>query len=36
MTTRTTAAGVVAANLGFPRIGLRRELKVALEGFWAG
>jgi 5-methyltetrahydropteroyltriglutamate--homocysteine methyltransferase len=26
----------VAANLGFPRIGLRRELKVALEGFWAG
>jgi 5-methyltetrahydropteroyltriglutamate--homocysteine methyltransferase len=27
---------VTAANLGFPRIGPRRELKKALEGFWAG
>ncbi len=26
----------VASNLGFPRIGRRRELKVALERFWAG
>ena len=26
----------VAANLGFPRIGARRELKQALERFWAG
>lgn len=26
----------IASNLGFPRIGLRRELKVALERFWAG
>jgi 5-methyltetrahydropteroyltriglutamate--homocysteine methyltransferase len=26
----------VAANLGFPRIGARRELKTALEQFWAG
>ncbi|EHL98725.1 putative 5-methyltetrahydropteroyltriglutamate--homocysteine S-methyltransferase, partial [Acetobacteraceae bacterium AT-5844] len=26
----------VAANLGFPRIGRRRELKAALEAFWAG
>ncbi|MDY0170973.1 MAG: 5-methyltetrahydropteroyltriglutamate--homocysteine S-methyltransferase, partial [Thermoguttaceae bacterium] len=27
---------VVATNLGFPRIGPRRELKRALEQFWAG
>lgn len=26
----------VAANLGFPRIGHRRELKTALETYWAG
>ncbi len=26
----------IAANLGFPRIGLRRELKRAVEGYWAG
>ena len=26
----------VASNLGFPRIGARRELKHALERFWAG
>jgi 5-methyltetrahydropteroyltriglutamate--homocysteine methyltransferase len=26
----------LAANLGFPRIGLRRQLKFALEKFWAG
>jgi 5-methyltetrahydropteroyltriglutamate--homocysteine methyltransferase len=26
----------VATNLGFPRIGPNRELKKALEGFWAG
>jgi len=26
----------VASNLGFPRIGHRRELKAALEQFWAG
>ena len=26
----------VASNLGFPRIGRRRELKAALERFWAG
>jgi 5-methyltetrahydropteroyltriglutamate--homocysteine methyltransferase len=25
-----------ATNLGFPRIGRRRELKTALESFWAG
>ena len=23
-------------NLGFPRIGARRELKQALEAYWAG
>ena len=27
---------VVAANLGFPRIGANRELKKALESFWKG
>jgi 5-methyltetrahydropteroyltriglutamate--homocysteine methyltransferase len=27
---------VMPSNLGFPRIGPRRELKRALEGFWAG
>ena len=26
----------IATNLGFPRIGPGRELKKALEGFWAG
>jgi len=26
----------IAANLGYPRIGSRRELKTALEAFWAG
>ena len=25
-----------AANLGYPRIGLRRELKSALESYWSG
>jgi 5-methyltetrahydropteroyltriglutamate--homocysteine methyltransferase len=27
---------VTAANLGFPRIGLNRELKKALEAYWKG
>jgi 5-methyltetrahydropteroyltriglutamate--homocysteine methyltransferase len=27
---------VGSANLGFPRMGRQRELKFALEGFWAG
>jgi 5-methyltetrahydropteroyltriglutamate--homocysteine methyltransferase len=27
---------VIASNLGFPRIGVNRELKKALESFWAG
>ena len=27
---------VAAANLGFPRIGPRRELKTAVEAYWAG
>ena len=27
---------VIAANLGFPRIGPRRELKTAVESYWAG
>jgi 5-methyltetrahydropteroyltriglutamate--homocysteine methyltransferase len=32
MSTRTIETG----NLGFPRIGLHRELKFALERFWSG
>ncbi|MEZ2346105.1 5-methyltetrahydropteroyltriglutamate--homocysteine S-methyltransferase [Terriglobus sp. RCC_193] len=32
----TTLAGLKTANLGFPRMGRQRELKFALEGFWAG
>ena len=28
--------GLVATCLGFPRIGADRELKKALEAFWAG
>ncbi len=27
---------VLATNLGFPRVGLNRELKKALEGYWKG
>ena len=27
---------VVATNLGYPRIGPRRELKRALERYWSG
>ena len=27
---------VTTHNLGFPRIGQRRELKFALEGYWKG
>ncbi|WP_184703539.1 5-methyltetrahydropteroyltriglutamate--homocysteine S-methyltransferase [Rhizobium lusitanum] len=27
---------IPVASLGFPRIGLHRELKFALEGFWSG
>lgn len=27
---------VTTHNLGFPRIGTKRELKTALEGFWSG
>ena len=26
----------VSANLGFPRIGAKRELKKAVESFWKG
>ncbi|MFZ0595055.1 MAG: 5-methyltetrahydropteroyltriglutamate--homocysteine S-methyltransferase [Bryobacteraceae bacterium] len=28
--------GIVTGNLGFPRIGARRELKFALEKYWSG
>ena len=27
---------ILTHTLGFPRIGLHRELKLALEGYWAG
>ena len=27
---------ILAANLGFPRMGAKRELKVALENYWSG
>ncbi len=27
---------ILATNLGFPRIGSHRELKVATESYWAG
>lgn len=27
---------IISHSLGFPRIGLQRELKKALEGYWAG
>ncbi|HET8637379.1 MAG TPA: 5-methyltetrahydropteroyltriglutamate--homocysteine S-methyltransferase, partial [Acidobacteriaceae bacterium] len=30
------AKRIRAANLGFPRMGRQRELKFALEGYWAG
>src|SRR3989338_98656 len=26
----------IAHNLGFPRIGIKRELKTALENYWQG
>ncbi|MGH7331140.1 MAG: hypothetical protein ACREKS_00040, partial [Candidatus Rokuibacteriota bacterium] len=26
----------ISSNLGFPRIGRRRELKQLLEAYWAG
>ena len=31
-----TTANLTTANLGFPRIGPQRELKLALEEFWTG
>ena len=31
-----TATTVTTHNLGFPRIGAKRELKFALEGYWSG
>lgn len=27
---------VLAANLGYPRLGAKRELKRALENYWSG
>jgi len=31
-----TPAKIFSSNLGFPRIGSRRELKSALESYWSG
>jgi 5-methyltetrahydropteroyltriglutamate--homocysteine methyltransferase len=36
MTSPPREAGIIAANLGFPRLGRRRELKAAIEQYWAG
>jgi len=37
MTTVSGRAGVTTTiNLGYPRIGAKRELKRALEGYWKG
>ena len=33
---RTAPAPFTATVLGYPRIGPRRELKTAVEGFWSG
>src|SRR5689334_21924377 len=30
-----TSSRILSSNLGFPRIGTRRELKTALESFWS-
>lgn len=35
-TSPTFTKKLSTANLGFPRMGRERELKAALEGFWAG
>src|SRR3954470_19109699 len=32
----STASAIAVATLGTPRIGPRRELKLALESFWSG
>jgi 5-methyltetrahydropteroyltriglutamate--homocysteine methyltransferase len=31
-----TSSKILSSNLGFPRIGTRRELKTALESYWSG
>ena len=31
-----TSSKILSSNLGFPRIGARRELKAALESYWSG
>ena len=36
MSSHTVSTSLAVATLGTPRIGLRRELKSALESFWAG
>ncbi|MEO8302439.1 MAG: 5-methyltetrahydropteroyltriglutamate--homocysteine S-methyltransferase, partial [Rhizomicrobium sp.] len=36
MTAKTVSHKILSSNLGFPRIGGRRELKTALERYWGG
>ena len=36
MTASTSPTPVTTHNLGFPRIGARRELKFAQEAYWRG
>ena len=36
MSSSTTSSSLPVATLGTPRIGPRRELKIALESFWSG
>src|SRR5690606_26395185 len=33
---RRRVMSIIVTNLGFPRIGPRRELKFALESYWSG
>src|SRR5215813_9197921 len=36
MSSTILSTNILAANLGFPRIGAHRELKTALEKYWSG
>src|SRR5438552_14581972 len=36
MSSNATSSTIAVATLGTPRIGPRRELKLALESFWSG
>lgn len=36
MRAKSLSHKILSSNLGFPRIGVRRELKAALESYWSG